>query len=216
MAGRRRKLADHLNIDRFSVMGLSGGGPHALVCAALLADRVEAAAIVSGAGPLADPRAEQDMMALNRFIARLARRRSRVLTVLAIAQTAFARRWPTKAMELMVQTLPEADVTIVRRPDVRQMLELDISRASRTTGLAAAQDFELFTADWGFALDRIHVPVSFWQGTADRNVPAQHATLMHDCVPASTLHALDGEGHFLVVDRLAEILRDLCDRGATT
>ena len=67
-------LADHLHIDEFSVVGISGGGPHAAACARFLPDRVRGAGIVSGMGPLADPRSEDGMMILNRLLARLARR----------------------------------------------------------------------------------------------------------------------------------------------
>jgi pimeloyl-ACP methyl ester carboxylesterase len=45
-------IADQLGVDRFAVWGTSGGGPFALACAALLPDRVVAAALVS---PLAPP-----------------------------------------------------------------------------------------------------------------------------------------------------------------
>jgi len=45
------ELADHLAVDRFSVMGVSGGGPHALACASVLKERVVVAGIVSGADP---------------------------------------------------------------------------------------------------------------------------------------------------------------------
>src|SRR5580704_16172425 len=51
-------LADHLHVDRFSVVGISGGGPHAAACARFLPDRVSGAGIVSGVGPMADPGAE--------------------------------------------------------------------------------------------------------------------------------------------------------------
>jgi pimeloyl-ACP methyl ester carboxylesterase len=44
-------LADHLGAERFLTMGWSGGGPHALACAALLPDRVRAAATIAGVAP---------------------------------------------------------------------------------------------------------------------------------------------------------------------
>src|SRR5205807_9443897 len=60
-------LADHLKIERFAVAGVSGGGPHAAACAALLPERVTAVGIVSGVGPLSEPGFTSAMEGFNRF-----------------------------------------------------------------------------------------------------------------------------------------------------
>jgi hypothetical protein len=46
-----------------------------------------------------------------------------------------------------------------------------LAQASLTAGRSAAQEFGLFTRDWGFRLEDIAVPVQVWQGDADANVP---------------------------------------------
>jgi pimeloyl-ACP methyl ester carboxylesterase len=200
------QLADHLGIERLSVLGLSGGGPHAAVCAALLGDRVVRAAIVSGVGPLSEPGAAEGMMRTNQLIARLARRRSKLLHVLTALQGAIVRRWPERAIDLMEKQLPPADVEILRRPYVRALFVNDWRHASPTTSRATVQDFELFASVWGFELDEIAIPVHLFQGDADRNVPASHARLQHEAIPGSVLHEYPGEGHLLIIDRLGEIL----------
>jgi pimeloyl-ACP methyl ester carboxylesterase len=80
---------------------------------------------------------------------------------------------------------------------------------SATAGRAAAQDFELFSGDWGFRLEDIRLPVHLWQGSLDRNVPAQHAELLAARIPNATLHRCEGEGHLLFLPRLGEILRTI-------
>jgi pimeloyl-ACP methyl ester carboxylesterase len=200
------ELADHLGIDRFSVVGISGGGPHAVVCAALLEGRLAAAGIVSGEGPLTDPRIAAEMTRSTKLLTTLARRRSRLLRAFFDVEIAFARRWPSAALDLMSRQLPPADAELLRRPALRSLFEDDVRRSSRTTARAQAQDFELFSKDWGVDLAAITVPVILWQGDDDRNVPPQHARMMHDAMPKSVLHTFEGEGHFLVADRLEEIL----------
>lgn len=200
------QLADHLAVDRFSVIGVSGGGPHAVVCASLLGERVVTAGIVSGAGPLSDPRIAVDATRSGKLLTTLSRRRSKLLSTFFSIELALARRWPSKALDLMVKQLPPSDAEVIRRPDIRALFERDVRHASRTAGQAQAQDFELFASDWGFDLGAITVPVLLWQGDADRNVPPLHARLMHDSIPNSVLRTFVGEGHFLVVDRLEEIL----------
>jgi pimeloyl-ACP methyl ester carboxylesterase len=202
-------LADHLGVERFAVMGISGGGPHSAVCAALLGDRVDSAAIVSGVGPLADPRAIEGMMRANQILTALARRRSRALEVVFRLQVSALRRWPSRALDLMVKQLPPADVAILSRPEVRELFIRDAVRSSRTAGAAAVQDFELFARDWGFDLGAIEVPVQIWQGDADRNVPPQHARLLHEAIPGSVLHEFAGEGHLMAFDHFEAIGAEL-------
>ena len=200
------RLADHLGIERLSVIGVSGGGPHAAVCAALLSDRVERAAIVSGVGPLSDPGAAEGMMRTNQVIARLARRRSKILLVTSAMQIGIVRRWPDRAIDLMAKQLPPADVEILQRPEVRALFVNDARHASLTASRAQAQDFELFASPWGFGLGEIAIPVHLWQGDADRNVPVSHARLQHQAIPGSVLHEYPGEGHLLFIDRVDEIV----------
>lgn len=200
------QLADHLGLDRFSVVGVSGGGPHSLVCASMLPERLVAAGIVSGEGPLTDPRITAEMTPFTKLLMALSRRRSRLLTTFFAAELALARRWPSKALDLMVKQLPPYDAEVISRPDLRELFERDVRQASRTAAQAQTQDFELFSSDWGFDLGAITVPVILWQGEADKNVPPLHAEVMHDAIPNSVLRTLVGEGHFLVADRLEEIL----------
>ena len=200
-------LADHLGIDRFSVVGISGGGPHAAVCAAHLPDRVHAVALASGVGPLAEPGAEEGMLGLNRLMTRVARGFPWIVLPFYALSTVVTRRWPERAMRTFRRQLPEPDAQVLARPEVSAAFADDLRHASRTAARAAVQDFALFARDWGFLLEDIRVPVHLWQGDRDRNVPAAHARLQAGRIPGAILHECPGEGHMLVVDHVEEILR---------
>jgi pimeloyl-ACP methyl ester carboxylesterase len=200
-------LADHLGIDRFSVIGISGGGPHATACAHFLSGRVAAAGIVSGVGPLADPGAEEGMMAANVALTRLARRSLYLVYPVFGLETFVTRRWPEAALRGAARQFPAADAAVMQRPEVRAAFIDDARLASATTALAAAQDFALFARDWGFALEEVTVPVHVWHGDADRNVPFGHGRIQAGRIPGARFHECPGEGHLLVVDHMEEILR---------
>ena len=200
-------LADHLKIDRFSVIGISGGGPHAAACARFLPDRVMSAGIVSGVAPLVEIGSEEGMMGLNKAIVRLARR-SQHLVYPAFAISGYiARRWPEVVLRAAPRQLPACDVEVLNRPKVKSAFMEDYRRSSSTSAVAAAQDFHLLATDWGFRLEDISPPVDVWHGDEDRNVPFSHGRHQVDRIPGARMHACPGEGHLLVVDHLEEILR---------
>jgi pimeloyl-ACP methyl ester carboxylesterase len=205
-------LGGHLGVEHFSVMGVSGGGPHAAVCALFLPTRVKAAAIVSGVAPLADPGSEDGMMPTNQWITTLARRASFALWPLFAGMTAVAKRWPEPALQAMTKELPPSDAAVLMRPEVRDAFLRDLRHASPTTGQAGAQDFRLFARDWGFRLEDITVPVHIWQGDVDRNVPPAHGRRQADCIPGAVLHEIPAEGHLLFVDHMADILGGIATR----
>ena len=200
-------LADHLGLEGFAVIGISGGGPHAAACAARLPDRVRKAALVSGVGPLGEPGAEDGMLGFNRLMTRVARRAPAVMLPFNALTTAIARRWPERAMQSFLRQLPPADAEVLRRPAVFAAFADDARHASRTTARAGVQDFALFAQDWGFRLEDIAVPVHLWQGDVDRNVPLAHAQRQAARIPGAVLHVCSDEGHLLVIDHFEEILR---------
>ncbi len=208
------RLADHLHLDRFSVVGISGGGPHAAACARFLPDRVRAAGIVSGVGPLAAPGSEDEMMGLNRLITRLARRSRYLAYPLFLVNASLFRRWPERSIQVTSGHSAPSDIDIMRRPAVRSAYIDSYRRAPSTSALAAAQDFSLFATPWGFRLEDIAVPVHVWHGDEDRNVPLAHGRLQAERIPGARLHECPGQGHLLALDRLEEILRTVSAEGA--
>lgn len=200
-------LADHLGLETFAVLGVSGGGPHALVCAALLEGRVSRVAVVSGVYQLESPSDAEGMMAMNRLLSAVARRSERAAWPFTAAMARIVQRRPEQAMRLMMRTLPPADVAVLERVESSEAFVSDFRRASPTTARAAAQDMAIFARPWGFDLSEIAVPVDFWQGDADRTVPPAHARRQAELVKTSTLHEVPGAGHFMVLDHLEEILR---------
>lgn len=202
-------LADHLKIDRFAVLGASGGGPFALACGRYLPGRVTAVGIASGPGPTREPGSEAGMMGFNKTLVRLARRSALlVYPVLALTDEVF-RRWPERALEGSERQLPEADVAVLRRPEVRAVFVDDRNLAPRTASLAAAREFALFAHDWGFRPEEVTVPVTLWHGQVDRNVPVAHARHLAEHLAKADLHEYPGEGHLLVFDRMTEMLGEL-------
>jgi pimeloyl-ACP methyl ester carboxylesterase len=202
-------LADHLAIDKFSVMGVSGGGPHALACAALLSDRVVRAGVVSGAGPLSNPGLAEGLSAGTRLTVQLAQSRFLPLHVFTSAEIAVSRRFPRFAMNMLRRSLPAPDAELMARPEIESLFQMEIVQSPRTAGRAMAQDLALFGADWGFDLASIAVPVIFWQGDLDKAVPFEHAQFMHAATPGSVLHELPGNGHMYVINLLESVLREL-------
>jgi pimeloyl-ACP methyl ester carboxylesterase len=91
------RLADHLGLDKFYVMGWSAGGPHTLACAYRLADRVLAGAIVSGLAPPDRPTPYEGLPFTNRILMFAFRRRlsnSRLTVLSGQAHLYLLARWP--------------------------------------------------------------------------------------------------------------------------
>lgn len=202
-------LADHLGIDRFSVVGVSGGGPHSLVCAALLPERVVTAGVVCGAGPVSAPELKTEVPSRTAALLDLIYKHPKLAVYVSYAQLGGLRLFGDRGLDLFIRTLPPADAEIANRPEIRADFKREVATATRTTARAQVQDLTLFSSDWGFDLAAIHTPVVFWQGDADKTVPPAHAYFMHERVPGSVLHIEPGAAHLFAIDHLERILKEL-------
>jgi pimeloyl-ACP methyl ester carboxylesterase len=200
------RLADHLGIDRFAVIGHSSGGPNAAGCARLLGDRLVGCAIVSGLAPPEANISKHEMMRSNRIAQRVAPVAPRLMSAMVGAGLRQGSRAPEKALAWMSRTLPACDVAVIERPEIRASLRDDLARPSSTAGRAAVQDLRLELRPWGFCLREIAISVHVWHGDSDRNVVVESGIYLANEIPDATLHKVPREGHWLYFDHFHEIL----------
>lgn len=202
------EAADALGVERFAVIGISGGGPYAAACAAKVPPRLTAVAIVSGLGPLDVPASVAGMGRLQQRLLPIARRIPGLHWLVRPGLAVFGRlvrRFPEQMLSLMSRTVPPADKAVLARRDVRAVMRADLAEAFRQGSRGAAWELSLFLRPWGFRLEEISIAVDLWQGGVDVNVPASMGRYQAQTIPTCRARFYPDEGHLLVIDRLEEI-----------
>jgi pimeloyl-ACP methyl ester carboxylesterase len=206
-AGDVEQVADRLNIERFGVVGLSGGGPYVLACAHELPERVVAGAVLGGVAPACgDEAAPGGTVALAGRMRPLLEAFHQPLGHLFWATVFALRPIASQAFDLFIGTMPEGDQEVMSRPEMKQMFVDDMLRASRLGLHAPIYDMVLFARPWGFSLRDIRVPIRFWHGDSDHLVPLEHGEHQAELVPDSDLKVRPREGHMGSLDAAEEIL----------
>ena len=194
-------LLDGLGAEHFVTIGWSGGGPHALACAALLPGRCAGAATIAGVAPYEaaglDWSAGMGEENLAEFGA--AARGVQDLDAYLTAEAG------------TLATVRSADV-VAAFGDLLSSVDRDVltggfadylaesARYAVSAGIAGWREDDLaFLADWGFPLSDIRVPVAVWQGDQDRMVPFDHGRWLAAHIPGAEAHLLPGEGHLSVI-----------------
>ena len=203
------EAADALGIDRFPVMGLSGGGPYAAVCALKIPHRLTAAGIVSGMGPVHIPGATDGADWQSRLFFAVAHRLPWVTGPAMSWLGRQIRRQPDRLLDRMSAGLPEADRAVLARPEVRASLQEDIVEAFRRGSRGPALELALYVRPWGFPLEEIPIEVHLWHGEADASVPPAMGRYVARAIPNCRARFYPGEGHLLAVDRMEEIQAQL-------
>lgn len=200
------EAADALGIDRFGVLGSSGGGPYALACAHALPERVTRAGVISGVGPYDAPGGTDGIRWQNRVGFQLGARFPPLARLAMSSMARQLRRRPDRTLAAIAQAMSPRDAEIARRPEVREILAADIAEAFRQGSRGAALDVVLLGRPWGFRLEEIQTPIYLWQGEEDVLVPPAMGRYMAGALPNCRARFFPGEGHLLFVDRIAEIV----------
>jgi pimeloyl-ACP methyl ester carboxylesterase len=202
-------VADARGIDRFLVVGGSGGGPYALACAYKMPDRVVRAGVISGVGPYDVPGITKGMRWQNRVGFRWGARWPALARFLMRSMANGIRERPDRTLDALVNAMSPADSAVARRPEVRALLGDIVAEAFRQGSAGAAWDVVLLGRPWGFSLRDIRPTVYLWQGEADVLVPPGMGRYQAGQLPDCRAWFLPGEGHLLVIDHIDEVIAAL-------
>ena len=210
-------VCDALGVDRLCTWGISGGGPHALAAAALLPDRIAAAAVLAPAAPfdaegldfyegMGESNIEDFKSVLagaDEHLAAVERNRAQVLAAT-----------PEELVDVWSTILGPADVAVLDG-EVAAFI-LDTIRAGiESSWTGWFDDEEAFMRPWGFELSSIRVPVLHWQGEQDKMVPFGHGVWLSKHIPDVESHLTAEDGHLTLYERrLPEVHAWLLERYA--
>jgi pimeloyl-ACP methyl ester carboxylesterase len=197
-----RALADELGFDRFGVNGGSGGGPHALACAALLPDRVVRAICDVGVAPFGKPGLEQDAWFagmdpenVKEFGWALAGEDVLTRELQALQQQFEERVRVDPSTVLQEVDMSESDRAELARPEVAQILR-ESTFEWAVNGVGGWVDDDLAELQpWGFDPADISVPVLVRYGMTDVFVPPAHGEWLAANVPGCIVKINDAAGH---------------------
>lgn len=192
-----RSLADSLGIDHFAVGGISGGGPYALACGALIPERVWAAAVVAGAPPPDLKGDVSQMHAANRMAETINSRAPSLNRMVDGVLALVVGYAPGIYLRLGMRLLPPADRRVFSDPTVQKVF-LQSAREQFRQGAAGISGDRRLDRPWGFKLSDVAVPVFQWHGDDDRNVPFADGQTMAEQIPDNTFEVIRGGGHLLL------------------
>ena len=196
-------IADALDIDRFAVWGISGGGPHALACASLLPDRL--VAVASLASPAPYDAAGLDYFAgmgeLNVDDIKLMLDDPTAAKAKTISDREVMMTATAEGTREFLQTLLTPTDAAVMTGELAEYLT-----QSGKDGLAPGiegwwDDGWAMLQPWGFDVSAIDVPVMLWHGRQDRFVPFQHGEWLAQQIPAVDAHLTEEDGHLTLIQR---------------
>lgn len=203
------ELVNHLGIERFCVVGVSGGGPYSLACAYKIPGRLHAVAVVCGLGPVYEEWALERMKWPARLGFGLAKRYPWLLPVVYGNLTATVMRsHPSLCQALLTISAPQSDQDILKTKSVAESIDASLREALRNGASGALGDFRRYANHWGFDLEDIETAVNLWHGEADRVVPVSHGEYFKATLPRICSFFIPHEGHFSLPIRFMDDIFD--------
>ena len=194
------ELADVLQISKFAIMGISGGGPYVAVCAYKIpSDRLVGAIIISGVAPI-----EHGMEKMPRTIQMLlyiARKHPKLLRFVIKQFLANRYRTPEKALRMTkkdIAQLPRVDRAIFTAPNLIKIFAADNYFAFFQGIEGVSQDAMIYAQNWGFNVEDIPptIPMIIWHGIPDSIVPVEMGQYMMKTISHAQSRLFPHDNHF--------------------
>ncbi len=195
-------LADVLGLERFGVMGASGGGAHTAVCAYAIPDRLTANLTLCPFTSFAEFPAPETLLSGAEAVTWRMSRVSPALVfamcgLMGLAVRGLGKRYEAWAAAAAANTArPDGDVARAQ-PEKMKMLGRITAEAFAQGGRGVAADTLIQYSDWGFRLADMRGRIQLFHGTEDRLVPFEFGRFIAEHAPHCAFHPLEGWGHFI-------------------
>jgi pimeloyl-ACP methyl ester carboxylesterase len=200
-------LADHLGLERFGVLGYSGGTLYAMACAALIPERLTKVVLVGVVGPFDKPGLTAGINPQNLQFLEMCRARPGIARLIQGMMGLMARFTPNQVIKQVKSALPPADHAAIVGYDIQQGFLRMVIESSRRGGRGPQHDSALMVSPWDFDPAAIRLPVQMWQGIQDRNAPPAMAEYLAGVILGCELQVYPAEGHVsIMVNHIEEIL----------
>jgi pimeloyl-ACP methyl ester carboxylesterase len=200
------QFADACGIERFAVWGYSGGGPFALGCGAVVADRVRRVAVTSGMGQVGEWAEPADFEQTDRMMLKMSQQRPRLARALMSTFARLARLSPTAAMKSFAKELSPSDQAVLASFGAPRETMVMFTGAFLRGSRGVIDDYWALGQRWDIDLAGITAPVKIFQGDSDTMVPMRHAEELSRRLPGAELEIWAGEGHLGTITHIDEIL----------
>lgn len=190
-------FADAQGLGRFAQLGVSGGAPYVLACAAGIPERLVASAVLCGAVPLSVV-GMKGLHPIYRALALIRKLPSACFSPpLAIAGHIAGMDPGKPPLRWILKTLAAADRELLAVcPEAMHVLSESFRHGVRQGGRGVMDDAGIYVSDWGIDLAAVRHRIHYWHGAEDRNIPASLASVFVDMVAGAELEVVAGEGHF--------------------
>ena len=202
-------LANHLKLDKFAILGYSGGAPYTLACALKIPERLTSAVIVSGAGQMNQPEVKNNLDLKHRIFWNVADKFPVLLPLMLNRMRKYREMPDEDIMARAEKNMPKADFEVFKQNDRLTLSKKGIEETFRDMN-GVAMDVRLPIRPLGFNLGDINFPITFFHGKQDNTVPIEVVEWMVPRIPNAKLVTYPYDGHMSVLcahfDKIAKAL----------
>jgi pimeloyl-ACP methyl ester carboxylesterase len=188
-------LANALGLEKFSVLGNSGGCGYAAACAASIPERLRAVVIVSGAWRMDLPEAMHNLPPQLRLLWNLARKAPFLLSPMLIMMRHAFRAGREQIMTQQKKGLPPSDYAVMEQPGRLEAFVEMFNEAMSQGAKGPVWDMRLYVREWDFDLEEIGFPLHLFHGEQDPQVPVALVRRMMRSLPSARLITYPEDGH---------------------
>ena len=204
-----RQLADYLELERFSVAGISAGLPYTLACALQMPERLHRVALISGLGAIDSSDVLEGMSYEWRLIYTLFLKSKRLASLWMRGYGRSVQNRPERVVAEQIKRMPPVDGAVLGSEPTCSNRISDLREAFRQGPAAAGDEARLHLEPWGFELRQITFPVTLWHGMLDESHPIQMGRRIASELPECRPIYVEGVGSLGFIEHSESIFNAL-------